>query len=67
MKSFLFFKNCGRAGLLHHPEQGSLAQYFKTKKNIKRTCGFFLFKMSCPEIAIHKKVSLWKNMKKVAI
>jgi len=32
LKSFLFFKNCGRAGLLHDPEQGALAQYFKTKK-----------------------------------
>jgi hypothetical protein len=42
MKSFLFFKNCGRAGLLHHPEQGSLAQYFKTKKKHQANLWFFL-------------------------
>jgi hypothetical protein len=32
LKSFLLIKNCGRAGLLNYPEQGALAQYFKTKK-----------------------------------
>jgi hypothetical protein len=29
----LFFKNCESAGLLYDPEQGALAQYFKTKKH----------------------------------
>jgi hypothetical protein len=25
---------------------------------------FYMIKMSCPEITIHKKVTLWKNKKK---